>query len=162
MNTTMLRQLQADIEAARFARAPGRRSAGQAEGSRFGLRSAREVVHADGRQLSLHSHRLDPFDQKPCTTISNAHGRSTNGWRRFANRWAHRHKIACRSKICPCVEPRQSVLGCASGGGRRTRVERVDRLVQSVAAQRGMRSEVIDEIVAIVDTRLEANRRARR
>jgi hypothetical protein len=38
-------------------------------------------------------------------------------------------------------------------------IERVDRLVQSVAAQKGMRNAVIDEIVALVDARLEGNRR---
>ena len=37
-------------------------------------------------------------------------------------------------------------------------IERVDRLVQSVAAQKGMRNALIDEIVARVDARLEANR----
>jgi hypothetical protein len=37
----------------------------------------------------------------------------------------------------------------------------VDCLVQSVAAQRGMRSPAIDAIVAMVDARLEANRRGR-
>ncbi len=39
-------------------------------------------------------------------------------------------------------------------------IERVDRLVQTVAAQKGMRSAVLDETVAMVDARLEANRRA--
>jgi hypothetical protein len=39
-------------------------------------------------------------------------------------------------------------------------IERVDRLVQSVAAQKGMRSDALDQIVALVDARLEANRRA--
>jgi hypothetical protein len=39
-------------------------------------------------------------------------------------------------------------------------IERVDRLVKGIAAQKGMRSEVVDEIVALVDARLEANRRA--
>jgi hypothetical protein len=38
-------------------------------------------------------------------------------------------------------------------------VERVDRLVQGVAAQHGMRLAMIDEIVALVDTRLELNRK---
>jgi hypothetical protein len=36
-------------------------------------------------------------------------------------------------------------------------VERVDRLVQTIAAGRGMRSDAVDEIVALVDSRLEAN-----
>jgi hypothetical protein len=39
-------------------------------------------------------------------------------------------------------------------------IERVDRLVQSVAAQRGMRNAVLDETVALVDARLELNRKA--
>jgi len=38
-------------------------------------------------------------------------------------------------------------------------IERVDRLVQTIAAQKGMRSAVIDRTVALVDGWLEANRR---
>jgi hypothetical protein len=38
-------------------------------------------------------------------------------------------------------------------------VERVDRLVQGIAARRGMRSDAVDEIVALVDSKLEANAR---
>ena len=37
-------------------------------------------------------------------------------------------------------------------------IERVDRLVQAIAAQKGMRNAVVDEIVALVDARLEINR----
>jgi hypothetical protein len=37
-------------------------------------------------------------------------------------------------------------------------IERVDRLVQGIAAQKGMRSAVVDEIVALVDARLALNR----
>jgi hypothetical protein len=37
------------------------------------------------------------------------------------------------------------------------RVERVDRLVRTIAAGRGMRSDAVDEIVALVDSKLEAN-----
>src|SRR6266852_5230382 len=39
-------------------------------------------------------------------------------------------------------------------------IERVDRLVQTIAAQKGMRSEMLDEVVRLVDAKLEANRRA--
>ena len=38
-------------------------------------------------------------------------------------------------------------------------IERVDRLVQAIAAQKGMRSPVVDETVALVDARLEINRK---
>jgi hypothetical protein len=37
-------------------------------------------------------------------------------------------------------------------------IERVDRLVQTVAAQKGMRLAVIDEIVSLVDAQLALNR----
>src|SRR3989440_4070980 len=39
-------------------------------------------------------------------------------------------------------------------------IERVDRLVQTIAAQKGMRSAVLDEVVRLVDAKLDANRRA--
>ena len=38
-------------------------------------------------------------------------------------------------------------------------IERVDRLVQTIAAQHGMRSDVVDETVALVDDWLETNRK---
>jgi hypothetical protein len=38
-------------------------------------------------------------------------------------------------------------------------IERVDRLVQAVAAQKGMRSAELDEVVKLVDAKLEENRR---
>ena len=39
-------------------------------------------------------------------------------------------------------------------------IERVDRLVQTIAAQKGMQNPVVDETVALVDARLEQNRKA--
>jgi hypothetical protein len=39
-------------------------------------------------------------------------------------------------------------------------IERVDRLVQAIAAQLGMRNQVVDETVALVDARLAMNRKA--
>ena len=38
-------------------------------------------------------------------------------------------------------------------------IERVDRLVQTIAAQKGMQSDVLDQTVAMVDARLEVNRK---
>jgi hypothetical protein len=38
-------------------------------------------------------------------------------------------------------------------------IERVDRLVQTIAAQKGMQSDVLDQTVALVDARLELNRK---
>ncbi|MFZ2649423.1 MAG: hypothetical protein WA210_04880 [Burkholderiaceae bacterium] len=39
-------------------------------------------------------------------------------------------------------------------------IERVDRLVQTIAAQKGRRLDVLDEVVALVDAQLEVNRAA--
>jgi len=39
-------------------------------------------------------------------------------------------------------------------------IERVDRLVQAIAAQKDMRNAVVDETVALVDARLATNRKA--
>ena len=39
-------------------------------------------------------------------------------------------------------------------------IERVDCLVKSIAASKNMQSDIVDEIVALVDAKLEANRRA--
>jgi hypothetical protein len=39
-------------------------------------------------------------------------------------------------------------------------IERTDRLVQAIAAQRGMRNAVVDQTVALVDARLAVNRKA--
>jgi hypothetical protein len=38
-------------------------------------------------------------------------------------------------------------------------IERTDRLVQTIAAQKGLRHEIVDRTVALVDTWLENNRR---
>ncbi|MSP96831.1 MAG: hypothetical protein EXR29_06305 [Betaproteobacteria bacterium] len=45
--------------------------------------------------------------------------------------------------------------------GGAANIERVDRLVKTVAAQKGMRLDVLDETVALVDARLELNRKAK-
>jgi hypothetical protein len=45
--------------------------------------------------------------------------------------------------------------------GGATAIERVDLLVQSLAAQKHMRSEAVDETVALVDSWLARNRKAR-
>ncbi|MBI2746602.1 MAG: hypothetical protein HYX45_13595 [Burkholderiales bacterium] len=41
-------------------------------------------------------------------------------------------------------------------------IERVDRLVQAVAAQKGQRHPAVDEVVALVDAQLERNRAAKK
>jgi hypothetical protein len=39
-------------------------------------------------------------------------------------------------------------------------IERIDRLVQTIAAQHQLQSDALDEVVALVDAQLEINRKA--
>jgi hypothetical protein len=39
-------------------------------------------------------------------------------------------------------------------------IERVDRLVQAIAAQKGQKLAALDEVVRLVDAKLESNRKA--
>ena len=55
------------------------------------------------------------------------------------------------------LESPSSVARAVDGGAQY--IERVDKLVQTVAAQKGMHNPVLDEIVALVDAKLEANRK---
>jgi hypothetical protein len=55
------------------------------------------------------------------------------------------------------LESPSSVARAVDGGA--PHVERVDCLVQTIAAGQGMRSEAVDEIVALVDAKLAENRR---
>jgi hypothetical protein len=60
---------------------------------------------------------------------------------------------AARDLIAPSSAARALFAGA-------TQIERVDRLVQAIAAQRGMRSAIVDETVRLVDARLAYNREA--
>lgn len=52
--------------------------------------------------------------------------------------------------------PSSAARALAAGA---THIERVDRLVQTIAIQKGMQSDVIDETVDLVDSWLDKNRR---
>jgi len=64
-----------------------------------------------------------------------------------------KYAAAAQSLLTPSSAARALFAGAPN-------IERVDRLVQTVAAQKGMRSAVVDETVALVDARLEMNRKA--
>lgn len=54
------------------------------------------------------------------------------------------------------ASPSAAARALAAGA---TDIERVDRLVQEIARQKDMRCEVLDRMVALIDERIEANRR---
>jgi hypothetical protein len=64
-----------------------------------------------------------------------------------------KYAAAAQSLVTPSSVARALFAGAKN-------VERVDRLVQTLAAQHDMRSAELDEIVSLVDARLEANRAA--
>jgi hypothetical protein len=74
---------------------------------------------------------------------------------------------AAERDLVPFEKYANAALGLASpssaaralfGGAKN--IERVDRLVQIIAAQKGLRLAEIDEVVALVDARLSSNRSA--
>jgi hypothetical protein len=62
-----------------------------------------------------------------------------------------KYAAAAQGLVRPSSAARALFAGAAN-------IERVDRLVQAVAAQQNMRHPVIDETVALVDAQLERNR----
>jgi hypothetical protein len=55
------------------------------------------------------------------------------------------------------AKPSSAARALAGGAAN---IERVDRLVKTIAGQVGMRSETVDETVDLVETWLAANRKA--
>lgn len=159
-HTLMLRRLQADIEAARLETGDGLPVKLKVHDSVFvplakwcmlmagnyrciladSVRSIREAVHDDiERARSVYE-----WVEALCQAMG-ASAPDRVPFEKYARAAA---SLGNPSSVARAV---------ASGA---TRVERVDRLVQSIAAQKDMRSDAVDEIVATVDARLAANRHA--
>ena len=66
-------------------------------------------------------------------------------------------KIAIAAAANGLIRPSSAARALFAGAPN---IERVDRLVQSIAAQHGMRNAELDATVALVDARLELNRKA--
>jgi hypothetical protein len=105
-----------------------------------GIRSIKEAVHSD---LAA-SREMYNWVVKLCVSL----GADENDLVPF-----EKYAAAAQSLGSPSSAAR------ALGAGA-PYIERVDRLVQAIAAQKAMRSAVLDEVVRLVDAKLEANRRA--
>jgi hypothetical protein len=161
-HTAMLRQLEADIEAIRFD--VGGRSVElpvklKVHDSVFvplakwsmlltgnyrciqkdAMRSIKEAVHSDLDQ----SRSVYNWVGQLCRTLGAAE-RDQVPFEKYAS--------AAQGLAKPSSAARALFGGAPN-------IERVDRLVRSIAAQKGMRSPVVDEVVAVVEARLAANRR---
>ncbi len=158
-HTAILRQLEADIEAARFENielpvklkvhesvfVPLAKWAMLMAGNyrcitKDGIRSIKEAVHTDIEA----SRSVYDWVVKLCKSL----GAREDDLVPFEKYAAAAQELATPSSAA------RALFGGAPN------IERVDRLVKTIAAQKGMRLDAIDEIVALVDARLEANRRA--
>ena len=164
-HTALLRQLESDIEAARFDTGDGKIELPvklKVHESVFvplakwamlmagnyrcitseGIRSIKDAVHSEVQA----SRAVYDWVVKLCVSLG-----------------------ADEKDLVPFEKYAQAAQGLASPSsaaralyGGAPNIERVDRLVQAVAAQKGMHLAAIDEIVKLVDARLEANRRAQK
>jgi hypothetical protein len=158
-HTAILRGLEADIEAARFENlelpvklkvhesvfVPLAKWAMLMAGNyrcitKDGIRSIKEAVHTDIEA----TRSVYDWVVKLCKSL----GADEKDLVPFAKYAAAAQELATPSSAA------RALFGGAPN------IERVDRLVKTIAAQKGMRLDAIDEIVALVDARLEANRRA--
>ena len=161
-HTAVLRQLESDIEAVRFDTGSGKIELPvklKVHDSIFvplakwsmlmagnyrcvqkdAARSIKEAVHSDLEA----SRAVYDWVVKLCLSLG-ADQKDLVPFEKYA--------AAAQSLLTPSSAARALFAGAPN-------IERVDRLVQAVAAQKGMRSAVIDEVVALVDARLESNRK---
>jgi hypothetical protein len=104
-----------------------------------GMRPIKEAVHSDLEA----SRDVYNWVVKLCVAMG-ADEKDMVPFEKYAN--------AALSLLSPSSAARALAAGAAY-------IERTDRLVQAIGAQKGMRSEVVDQTVALVDGWLEANRK---
>jgi hypothetical protein len=161
-HTAILRQLQADIEAVRFDTGAGKielpvklkvhdsifvplaKWAMLLAGNyrcvqKDGMRPIKDAVHSDLEA----SRSVYNWVVKLCVSLGAAE-KDLVPFEKYAN--------AALSLASPSSAARALAAGAPN-------IERTDRLVQTIARQKGMRSEVVDQTVALVDGWLDANRR---
>jgi len=161
-HTAILRQLEADIEAVRFdagdgpielpvklkvhdsvfvplAKWPMLVAGNYRCVQKDGMRPIKDAVHGD---LAA-SRAVYEWVVKLCTTLGASAG-DLVPFDKYAN--------AALSLGSPSSAARALAAGAPN-------IERVDRLVQTIASQHGMRSPAVDEIVTLVDGWLEGNRK---
>jgi hypothetical protein len=155
-HTAILRSLEADIEASRFEGmelpvklkvydsvfVPLAKWAMLLAGNyrciqKDGIRPIKDAVHSDLEA----SRAIYNWVIKLCVSLG-ANEKDMVPFEKYA--------AAAQSLVTP-----SSAARAVAGGA--LNIERTDRLVKTIGEQKGMRSPKVDEIVAIVDARLEAN-----
>ncbi len=164
-HTAILRRLEADIEAARFDTGTGKvelpvklkvhdsvfvplaKWAMLLAGNyrcvtKAGIRSIKEAVHTDLEA----SRAVYSWVVKLCVSLG-ADEKDLVPFEKYA--------AAANGLTGPSSAARALYAGAPN-------IERVDRLVKTIAAQKGLRSEAVDEIVSLVDAKLEENNREKK
>ena len=158
-HTAILRQLETDIEAARFEGmelpvklkvhdsvfVPLAKWAMLLAGNyrciqQDGIRPIKEAVHSDVEA----SRSVYNFVVKLCVSLG-ANEKDMVPFEKYA--------AAAQTLLTPSSAARAVAAGAPN-------IERTDRLVKAIGAQKAVSSTVVDEIVALVDARLAANRQA--
>ena len=157
-----MRQLEKDVEAVRYDAPEGKIELPvKLRVLRFDLRAARQVVDAACRQLSLHhrgrhAHRArgGAFQLEEARSVYNfvidlcvKLGASPDDLVPF-----EKYAAAAQSLTRPASAARALQNGAPN-------IERADKLVQLIARQKGLSHPAIDAQVALVDARLDANRK---
>ena len=161
-HTALLRDLEADVEAVRFDTGAGKIElpvklkvhesvfvplakwsmllAGNYRCvQKDGMRSIKDAVHTDLTETRA----VYEWVMKLCTTLG-ADAKDLVPFDKYA--------AAAQSLLTPSSAARALANGAPN-------IERVDRLVKTIAAQKGMRLDVVDQTVALVDGWLEKNRK---
>jgi len=162
-HTAILRRLEADIEAARFGLGgekielpvklkvhdsvfvPLAKWAMLLAGNyrcvtSAGIRSIKDAVHGDAAA----SRAVYEWVMKLCVSLG-ANEKDLVPFDKYA--------AAAQGLATPSSAARALYAGAAN-------IERVDRLVQAIAGSKGMRLAAVDHVVALVDAKLEENRKA--
>ena len=161
-HTAMLRQLQADIEAARFASGAGEVELPvklKVHDSVF-VPLAKWAMLLTGNYRCVQQNDMRPIKEAVHSDLEASHAVYT---------WVRELCMmlgAAEQDLVPFEKYASAALGLAkpSSAARALaagapNIERVDKLVQSIAAQRGLKNETVDATVALVDGWLAANRK---
>ncbi|HKC45597.1 MAG TPA: hypothetical protein VKC64_17330 [Burkholderiales bacterium] len=161
-HTALLRRLQSDIEAVRFDAPEGKIELPvklKVHDSVF-VPLAKWAMLLAGNYRCVQKDGMRSIKEAVLTDI--AASRSVYEWvvTLCVSLGADRNDLVPFEKYADAAQsltsPSSAARALAAGA---TNIERVDRLVRAIAAQKSMRSPVVDQIVALVDGWLEANRR---
>ena len=161
-HTAMLRTLEADIEAVRF------KVGGEAIELPVKLKVHESVFVPLAKWSMLMAGNYRCIQKDAMRPIKEAvHGNIEES--RAVYQWVAKLCVslgAAEADLVPFEKYANAAMGLANPSsaaralfGGAHNIERVDRLVQAVGAQKGMKNAVIDDMVAMVDARLEINRK---